>query len=246
MKACDQFNAFLNQFESHTARIQVGHAYKIKQGDVVDYIANNVAELITPKGRLEFTHEQSVSLGDYIFYGSLGSSYHVSQTMFKRLFCDKAHCIALPGQPLVEESFAGNPLVWHSVIKINDRYFSEFKNGRVMTAWCIEGAKKFKTRNNPVAVDQIQKIVAELQLKKKKPKVLEVGYWSRHPAGSEEKLKSVTDSATEQDAAVAEKAYSQGFLDGYFTEEVLNNPNAAAADGASMYTTFFCSKAGAA
>lgn len=179
MNSCQQYHQFLNQFDSHAARIQVGHAYKIKQGDVVDYIANNVAELITPKGRLEFTHEQSVSLGDYIFLGSLGSSYHVSQSMFKRLFCDSAESIALPGQPVVEESYAGNPLVWHSVIKINDRYFSEFKNGRVMTAWCIEGAKKFETRNNPVAVSQMQKIVAELQQRKKKPFVVEVGFWSR-------------------------------------------------------------------
>lgn len=48
------------------------------------------------------------------------------------------------------------------------------------------------------------------------------------------------------DIELAEKAYSEGFLAGYFTDEVLNNPTAAAADGACMYTTFFGTKAGAA
>lgn len=47
------------------------------------------------------------------------------------------------------------------------------------------------------------------------------------------------------DIELAEKAYSKGFLDGYHQEEVLNNPAAEAADGASQYTTFFQSKAGA-
>ncbi|KKK99832.1 hypothetical protein EIK76_01315 [Rheinheimera mesophila] len=47
------------------------------------------------------------------------------------------------------------------------------------------------------------------------------------------------------DIELAEKAYSAGFLDGYHQEEVLNNPDAAAAEGASQYTTFFASKAGA-
>jgi hypothetical protein len=56
---------------------------------------------------------------------------------------------------------------------------------------------------------------------------------------------NASDRAAERDAAVAEKAYSQGFLDGYFTEEVLNNPSAAAADGASMYSTLFNTMAGA-
>lgn len=44
-------------------------------------------------------------------------------------------------------------------------------------------------------------------------------------------------SAAAHDAEVAENAYIAGFLNGYFQEEVLNNPNAAAADGASQYTT---------
>lgn len=185
MNSCQQYQQFLSQFNTFALNPDPNHAYQIKKGDRVDYIDSKKAELTTQLGGIKFNYEQQVSLGDFIVLGGVGAAYHVSQTLFKKLHLMTGETPVLPGQPVIEEHYEGNPVFWHSVIKINDRYFSEIKNGRVRTAWCIEGAKKFETRHNPVAVSQMQKVVAELQQKKKNPKVLEVGYWSRDIAESE-------------------------------------------------------------
>lgn len=184
MNSCQQYHEFLNQFKPYAAKPDTHIAYQIKQCDVVDYIDNNVAELITPKGRIEFTHEQQVSLGDFIVFQGLDGAYHVSQAMFKKLHFMDGETPVLPGQPVIEEPIKGYPNVACLVIKIGKRYFSEIKNDRVITAWSIQGARHFLLWNKKDRADLTKKI-AELNSRHKKPAVIEVGFWSRDIAASE-------------------------------------------------------------
>lgn len=184
MNSCQQYHQFLNQFKPFAPKPDTNIAYQIKQGDVVDYIDNNVAELITPAGRIEFTHEQQVSLGDFIVTKTLSDAYHVSQTLFKKLHFMAGEAAALPGQPVIEEFYPGHEHVVGKVLKIADRYFIEIKNGKVRTTPYLKGARIFK-RHNEKDQAALLKLITELEQRKKKPTAFEVGFWSRDAAASE-------------------------------------------------------------
>jgi hypothetical protein len=80
------------------------------------------------------------------------------------------------GSPALEKTGSGNLHVSGHVIEIEGRYFRSIEKGRVITAWSIEGATKFRSYHDS---KKLEKTLAELAARKKKAQVLEVGYWMR-------------------------------------------------------------------
>lgn len=80
------------------------------------------------------------------------------------------------GSPALEKTGSGNLHVSGHVIEIEGRYFRGIEKNRVITAWSIEGATKFRSYHDS---KKLEKTLAELAARKKKAQVLEVGYWMR-------------------------------------------------------------------
>lgn len=78
--------------------------------------------------------------------------------------------------PALEKRGSGDLHVSGYVIEIDGRYFRGIEKGRVLTAWSIEGATKFRPHHD---AKKLEKTLAELAARKKSAQVLEVGYWSR-------------------------------------------------------------------
>lgn len=57
-----------------------------------------------------------------------------------------------------------NEIINAIVIKVGDRYYHNYKNRRLQTAWCLAGAKLFR----PSDIDSIIKIETILKNKKYK------------------------------------------------------------------------------
>lgn len=184
MNNCMHYQMFVSQFKPFAPKPDLNMAYQIKKGDVVDYIDSNKARLTTQLGGIEFTWEQQVSLGDFIVHGGVRAAYHVSQTLFKKLHFMAGENAVLPGQPVIEEFYAGNAHAVGKVIKIAGRYFMEIKNDKVMTTPYLKGARIFR-RHNEKEQAALVKLIKELEQRKKKPAVVEVGFWSRDIAASE-------------------------------------------------------------
>lgn len=78
------------------------------------------------------------------------------------------------GGPELETQGSGRPHVSGHVIEINGRYFKGIEKGRVITAWSIEGATKFRPHHD---AKKLEKTMAELAARKKNAIVVQVGYW---------------------------------------------------------------------
>lgn len=180
MRTCDQVNAFLSQFESYKQDDVSRIAYEVKESDRLSYSEeSSFALLVTDKGEIKFFHDRRTGLvvpGDFIEiiqwpYGVV----HWPRSQF--LAQTSTENVVNRGDATLETWGPGNLTVSGTVIKIDSRYFIEIKNGRVMTTPYLRGATTYmrlidedKKRN---------KALAALTARKKKPQVLEFGYWSR-------------------------------------------------------------------
>lgn len=181
MKHCDRVNAFLSTFGSYKPKPKSRMAYEIKQGDRVDFITSSVAELHTAKGSILFNIQPGrfVSTGDFVEIIQWPNySVHWPRSQFLAQNVQPEDTVIERGDVVLEQYPGTDSLnCAGTVIMVGDRYFIEIKNGRVATSYQINAATRFgrlidsdKKRN---------KALEELTARKKKPKILEVGFWSR-------------------------------------------------------------------
>ena len=182
-KTCDQVNAFLSQFDCYKQADASRMAYEVKESDRVSYGDEGFGLLVTDKGEIKFLLGEKflqgvrlVSPGDFI---ELIQWPHVALHWPRSQFLAQTSSenVINRGDATLETWGPGNLTVSGTVIKVGNRYFIEIKNGRVMTSPYLRGATSYmrlidedKKRN---------KALAALTARKKKPQVLEFGYWSR-------------------------------------------------------------------
>ncbi|MEN3159565.1 hypothetical protein ABC502_14390 [Alkalimonas sp. NCh-2] len=179
MSSCAQVNQFLGTFQSFKAKDKSRMAYEIKPTDTIDlYEELNV--LWTEKGKIEFARKKKaeVSAGDFIEIIQWPDiAVHWPRDQFIAQNVSESDRVINRGDATLETWGSGNLQTSGTVIQVGSRYFVEIYNGRVLTACYIGGATRY---NRFIDQDKKRdKALAELEKRKKKPKVMEVGFWSR-------------------------------------------------------------------
>lgn len=183
MKRCDQVNAFLSTFGSYTPKQKSRMAYEVKEADCLTFLGatREIATLNTAKGSIVFlmTPTSVVNVGDFIEIIKWPAvAVHWPRSQFLAQNVQQEDTVIERGDVVLEQYPGTDSLnCAGTVIMVGDRYFIEIKNGRVATSYQINAATRFgrlidsdKKRN---------KALEELTARKKKPKILEVGFWSR-------------------------------------------------------------------
>jgi hypothetical protein len=182
MRSCDQVNAFLSTFGCYKEANASRMAYEVKESDrIIECADSNFGILRTEKGGVKFIRNAElvsyqVFPGDFIEIIKWPNVVvHWPREQF--LSQTSQENVINRGDATLETWGPGNLQTSGTVIKVGDRYFIEIKNGRVMTACYINGATRYgrfidedKKRNRALNA---------LIARKKKPQVLEVGFWSR-------------------------------------------------------------------
>lgn len=182
MRSCDQVNAFLSTFDCYKEANASRMAYEVKESDrIIPCQDEKFGYLSTAKGDIMFLRNAElvsyqVFPGDFIEIIKWPNVVvHWPREQF--LAQTSTENVINRGDATLETWGPGNLTVSGTVIKVGDRYFSRIENGRVKTSPYLRGATKYgrlidhdKARNRALNA---------LNERKKKPQVLEFGFWSR-------------------------------------------------------------------
>ena len=181
--SCQAFNNLLSTFKTHTPKLQQRIAYEVTESDRFIYRENSdFVTLITANGGIDFYRDSDFASyfilpGDFIEIIKWPSvAVHWTREVFLAMNVTANDTVIERGEAVLEKDSSGDLHVAGYVIEISGRYFTGIEKGRVMTAWSIEGATKFRRHHDS---KKLEKTLAELAARKKKAQVLEVGYWTR-------------------------------------------------------------------